>query len=57
LPKIEAHLLGFKGDLYGSYLNIYLNIYLWTFKKFKNEEELKKQIGKDVKEITENYSN
>jgi|SRR3989338_8031837 len=56
LPKIEAHVIGFKGNLYGKYLNIYLNKYLRPFKKFKNVEELKKQIRKDVRKIlTYNY--
>ncbi|MEK7161917.1 MAG: riboflavin kinase [Patescibacteria group bacterium] len=52
LPKIEAHLIGFKGNLYGIYLNIYLNIYLRPFKKYKSEAELKMQIKKDIKQIT-----
>ncbi len=51
LPKIEAHLIGFKGNLYGKYLNIYLNKYLRPYKKFKAEEELKKQIKKDIGRI------
>ena len=48
LPKIEAHLIGYKGNLYGSYLNIYLNSYLRPFKKFKSELALKRQIKKDI---------
>jgi FAD synthase len=48
LPKIEAHLIGFKGNLYNTYLNIYLNRYIRPFKKFKNTEELKKQIASDI---------
>ena len=51
LPKIEAHLIGFKGSLYGKYLNIYLNTYLRPFKKFKSKEILKKQIKQDLKKI------
>jgi riboflavin kinase / FMN adenylyltransferase len=53
LPKIEAHLMGFKGNLYSIYLNIYLNIYLRPFRKFRNEEDLKKQIVLDIKKIGE----
>ena len=49
LPKLEAHLLGFKGDLYGLYLNIYLNIYLRPFKKYPSIEQLRRQIKKDLK--------
>ncbi len=51
LPKLEAHLLNFKGNLYGKNLRIYLEKYIRPFKKFKNEEELKKQIAKDIKLI------
>lgn len=48
LPKIEAHLIGFKGDLYGKKINLELVKYIRPFRKFKSEEELKKQIGKDI---------
>ena len=51
LPKIEAHLLNFKGNLYGKKLIISLNKFIRPFKKFKNETELKKQIKKDIIEI------
>ena len=49
LPKLEAHLLGFRGNLYGIYLNIYLNIYLRPFKKYPSVEQLRQQIKKDLK--------
>jgi len=48
LPKIEAHLIGFKGNLYGEHLNFILHKYLRPFRKFKSEEELKNQIKKDI---------
>lgn len=51
LPKLEAHLIGFKGNLYGIYLSIYLNIYLRPFRKFKTQAALIKQIGKDINQI------
>ena len=51
LPKIEAYLLNFKGNLYGKQLNIYLNKYLRPFRKFKSEAELKTQIKKDIRQI------
>jgi riboflavin kinase/FMN adenylyltransferase len=50
-PKIEAYLIGFKGNLYGKRLYILLLKYLRPFKKFKNEKELKKQIKRDIKKI------
>ncbi len=53
LPKIEAHLIGFKGNLYGKYLNIYLYRYIRPFKKFKNEEALKQQIKLDIQRVRE----
>ena len=51
LPKIEAHLIGFKGSLYGEKLIIYLQKYLRPFRKFKNKEKLIKQIKKDIERI------
>jgi riboflavin kinase/FMN adenylyltransferase len=51
LPKLEAHLLNFKGNLYGKKLIISLGKFIRPFKKFKNEAELKKQIKKDIIEI------
>lgn len=54
LPKIEAHLLNFKGNLYGKKVTITLQKYLRPFKKFKNMEELKSQIKKDLFKIQKN---
>ena len=51
LPKIEAHLLGFSGNLYGQRLNLVLSRYLRPFKKFVNEQVLRKQIAKDIERI------
>lgn len=51
LPKIEAHLIGFKGNLYGKQLIIYPKKYLRAFKKFKDEAALKDQIKLDLKKI------
>jgi riboflavin kinase/FMN adenylyltransferase len=51
LPKIEAHLIGFKGNLYGKKITISLKKYIRPFKKFRNEQELKKQIQSDLKKI------
>jgi riboflavin kinase/FMN adenylyltransferase len=52
LPKIEAHLIGFAGNLYGKKITIRLQKYLRPFKKFKNVEQLKKQIAADIKRIS-----
>lgn len=50
-PKIEAHLVGFKGNLYGIKLSLTLIKYLRPFKKFNSEELLKKQIKKDINKV------
>lgn len=55
LPKIEAHLIGFQGNLYGKTVIIGLQKYIRRFKKFKTVDELKNQIKKDlviIKKIT-----
>ena len=51
LPKIEVHLLKFKGNLYGKKLTVSLGKYIRPFKKFKSEAELKLQIAQDIKLI------
>lgn len=51
LPKLEVHLLNFKGNLYSKKLAITLQKYIRQFKKFKNEEKLKKQIKKDIDQV------
>lgn len=51
LPKIEAHLLGFKGNLYGKKLTIDLVKFIRPFKKYKNVEKLKEQIREDIQSI------
>lgn len=51
LPKIEAHILGFKGRLYGRKLTLFLYKFLRPFKLFKTEKLLIAQIKKDVKRV------
>lgn len=48
-PKIEAHLLSFKGNLYGKKVILKTKKFLRVFKNFKTEGELIKQIDKDIK--------
>ncbi len=56
LPKIEAHLINFKGNLYGKKIILELRKYLRPFKKFKTEEALKKQIKKDLLRIRQGFN-
>jgi riboflavin kinase/FMN adenylyltransferase len=49
LPKIEAHLIGFEGDVYGKKAEFEIIKFIRKFKKFKTEEELIEQIKKDIK--------
>lgn len=51
LPKIEAHLLNFKGSLYGQKMTISLGRYIRPFQKFVRETELQKQIKIDIGKI------
>ncbi len=49
LPKIESHLIGFKGNIYGKKATVQIEKFLRVFKKFKTKEELLAQIRKDLK--------
>lgn len=51
LPKIETHILGFKGRLYGRKLTLYLFKFLRPFQVFKTEKLLVAQIKKDVARV------
>jgi FAD synthase len=51
LPKLEAHLIGFKGNLYGKKITLSLNKFLRKFQKYTTEEALKQQIKKDINKI------
>lgn len=51
LPRLEAYLLGFKGNLYGQKVTFHIQKYLRPFKQFASEAVLKKQIAQDIKDI------
>lgn len=51
LPRLEAHLLGFKGNLYGQRIALHLKKFLRPFRRYSNEAALKKQIQADIKKI------
>ena len=48
LPRLEVHLLGYKGDLYGKYLSVQLRSFLRPEHRFHSLEELRRQIAKDI---------
>jgi len=49
--RVEAHLLDFKGDLYGEELEIEVGDRLREERKFASPAQLKEQIAKDVQSI------
>lgn len=53
MPKLEAHLIGYRGNLYGKKLALSLQQYVRAFKKFQSAELLKAQIKKDILKIKE----
>jgi riboflavin kinase/FMN adenylyltransferase len=48
---LEAHIIGFSGDLYGENVEVEINRKLREIKKFENDEELKAQIKRDIENI------
>lgn len=48
---VEAHLLNFKGDLYGKKVKISLEKFLREIRKFASAEELKAQLARDLRSI------
>ena len=50
IKKIEAHLIGYNGDLYGKKVRAELHKYIRDIKKFDVQNELVIQISKDIKE-------
>ena len=50
-PKLEAHILGFSGRLYGKKLTLYPYKFLRPFEVFKTEKILVAQIKKDIKRV------
>jgi len=51
LPKIEAYLLGFKGNLYGKQLVLEPVKFLRPFKHYSGTKSLIAQIQRDVQQI------
>lgn len=48
---LEAHLIGYSGNLYGKSLKIYFNKFLRNIVKFSSPEDLINQLTKDVESV------
>lgn len=53
LPKLEVHILDFKGDLYGKKLTAWPDIFIREFKEYTSEQKLIQDIQNDIKIIRE----
>lgn len=51
VPKIEAHILGFSGRLYGKKVILYVYNFLRPYAHFATKQLLIKQIKKDVARV------
>lgn len=49
--KLEAHIIGFEGNLYGQSIKIRLQIYIREIRQFSDKNQLSRQILRDVKTI------
>lgn len=52
LPRVEAHLIKFRGNLYHKLLTLQITKFIRPFKFFANQVALKKQIVLDLKQVT-----
>lgn len=51
LPKLEVHILDFKGNLYGKRLTASLKFFVRKFRGYTNQESLIRDIAADITEI------
>jgi riboflavin kinase/FMN adenylyltransferase len=51
IPKLEAHLIDFTGDLYGSMVTFHIIKYIRPSKFYSSEKELKTAIANDIELI------
>ena len=54
LRRVEVHLIGFAGSLYGREICVELHSFLRKERFFSSPEELKKQIAADIEAIMQN---
>ena len=57
LRRVEIHLIGFSGNLYGAELSVALYRFLRPEKRFDSPEKLKEQIAADIKSIKNDHLN
>jgi riboflavin kinase / FMN adenylyltransferase len=51
IPLIEAHLLGFEGNLYNKEVTLVVEKFISNFQTFKNEKDLVSKIKADIEQI------
>ena len=49
--KLEAHLIGFSGDLYGAAVRVIPTVFLRPVSRFASKEALKEQLRKDISTV------
>lgn len=50
-PQVEAHLIGFDGDLYGQTLRVEVHDWIRGQTRFPGVEDLKRQLARDLDEV------
>ena len=50
---LEAHIIGYQGDLYEKTVTVYFEKFIREIKTFNNANELMLQLKKDVEMVTE----
>lgn len=53
--NVESHIIGFTGNLYGSYIRVVFHKYLREERTFNSVEELKSQIEKNARQAKEYF--
>ena len=51
LPKLEAHLIGFDGDLYGETVAFHIRDFIRAYKDYGSVSDLRTDIAKDIATI------
>jgi riboflavin kinase/FMN adenylyltransferase len=54
--KVECHLIGFQGSLYGRVLEVDFLRRLRTIRTFSSAEELQRQLARDVAEAAADFA-